>query len=130
MTSRVVQVVDDLGAPAGRDPPRDPAAHGDADARRDLLLEPHRRLDGQRVAALVEQQQDREVGVAEVAHAPQELGHELVQAEVGQADVGDRLEPLQALAGAALGVVQARVLERRAGPAAQLLARARGPRPP
>ena len=112
---RVVVDVDRTRRPSGGDPPGETLAERDADALLDLLLDPERRARDELVRLLVEQEHRARVGAKDVADPRQEHREELVHLEVRERRVGDRLDVLDPLAGGALGLEEARVVDRERG---------------
>ena len=96
------------------DPPGEACA--DRDPHPDLLLDPECRARDELVRLLVEQQDGAGVGAQDVPDPGQEDVEELVHLEVGQSRVGHRLDVLDPLARGALGLEEARMLDRERGP--------------
>ena len=94
---RVVDVVEDHRLPLGRDPAGEAAADRNADAALYLLLESHRRPGHELVRLLVEQQHRARVDVEQLPHSEEEGGEQLLQLEVGERGVGERLQAAKAL---------------------------------
>ncbi len=116
-----LDVVEDDRLPARRDPAGKPPSHRDADAGLDLLLQPDRSPRDELLGIAVQQQHRAGVGVQDVADPRQQHVQEFVQLEMRKRRVGDDLHVLEALAGAALGLEEARVLDRDGGAVAREL---------
>jgi hypothetical protein len=89
-------VVDDDRSPLLRDPPGEPAAEWHAHPRLDLLLQPARRAGFELVGPLVEQQDRGGVDRDEAAHAREQLADQVVELEVCERRLTDRLEVAKA----------------------------------
>ena len=103
-----------IGRASSRDPAGEAGAERDPDA--DLLLDPERGARDQLVRLLVEQQHRARVGAQDVADPRQEDAEQLVHLEMRESRVGHRLDVLDPLARGALGLEEARVLDRERGP--------------
>ena len=94
---RVVDVVEDHRLPLGGDPPGEAAADRDANALLDLFLDPDRRPRDELVGRLVEQEHRARVRLEDVADSRQQHREQLVELEVRERRVGDRLHVLEPL---------------------------------
>ena len=86
------QVLEEHRLPLGGDAPGDAAAHRDADAVRDLLLQPMGRPDGELSTVLGEQEDHDGVGRERLADPVDQLAEQVVELEVGERRVGHALE--------------------------------------
>ena len=91
----VVDVGKDHRPPLGGDRPGESAADRDAHALLDLLLEPDRRARDELVPLRVEQEHGARVHSEDVPCAEQERLQQLLQLEMRERDVGDRLHRLE-----------------------------------
>jgi hypothetical protein len=112
---RVVDVAENDRALLGRHPAGEAPPDRDANALLDLLLDPHRGTRDQLVRAFVEQQHGAGVGREDRADAGQQHLEQLLELEVGQRRVRDRLDVLEPLARGAFGRECAGVLDRERG---------------
>jgi hypothetical protein len=88
----VVDVLDRDRPLLGRDLAREPAPERDARPDLDLLLEAARRAGDELVGLLVEQQEGDGVALERLADPEQELGEQVVEVEVRERRVRDRLD--------------------------------------
>ena len=75
------------------DPAGEAAADRDPDALLDLLLDPDRRARDELVRLLVEQQDRARVDLEDLAGADEQRGEQLVELEMRQRGIRDRLQP-------------------------------------
>ena len=99
---RVVDVVEDHRPLLGGDPAGEAPADRDADALLDLLLDAERRARDELVRLLVEQQDRARVYLEDLAGAVEQGREQLVEAQMRQRGVRDRLQPPDALRGGTL----------------------------
>ena len=116
---RVLVDVDHQRPCLDRDPPGEAGAERDPHA--DLLLDPERRARNQLVRLLVEEQNRAGVGAKDVADSRQQDPEQLAHLEMRERRVGDCLHVLDPLAGRALGLEEARMLDRERSPVADEL---------
>ena len=120
---RVVDVVEDHRPLLGGDPAREAAADRDADALLHLFLDPERGARDELVRVLVEQEDRARVDLEDLAGALEQRGEELVEPQVCERGVGDRLQPPDMLRSGSL-----RPHSRRYSRKARKPKRLRGPR--
>jgi hypothetical protein len=109
---RVVDVRQDDRPALRGDPAGESAAHGDANALLDLLLDADGGARDELVRRAVEQQDRARVHVEDQRDPLQQLREELLELEVRERDVRDRLEPLEPDPRGPLGRVQPSALDR------------------
>jgi hypothetical protein len=93
----VVDVRQHHRPPLRRHPTREARAHRDPHPLLDLLLDPHRRPRDQLVRLLVQQQNRERIHLQNRPDPPQQLPQQILQLQMRQGGVGDRLELLEAL---------------------------------
>ena len=91
----MADVVDDHGLLQGGDATGEPAPDRDAHAGLDLLLDPDGRGRDELVRVLVEQQHRAGVDLEQLAGPQEERVEEIVETQVRERGVGQRLESLQ-----------------------------------
>ena len=93
----MVDVVEDHRPLLGGDPAGEAPADRDADALLDLLLDAERRARDELVRLLVEQEDRARVYLEDLAGAVEQGSEQLVEAQMRQRGVRDRLQPPDAL---------------------------------
>jgi hypothetical protein len=93
----VIDVVQHDGMPIGRDPAGEPFAEGDANTSFDLFFDALRRSSYKVLTGVVEEKDRGGVCVKRVANADEQFVQQLVEREVRERNVCDRLQAPQAL---------------------------------